>query len=105
MSGWEGGSTRAWRELRRMVLDRDRYRCQAPVTEDHPETGHRLTDRRTAPSTERATVGHVVRKDQGGTDAPTNLRAECAAYNYRDGQAYAQAKAATSVAAQPVSRW
>ena len=28
MTGWQGGSTRAWRKTRAMVLRRDRYRCQ-----------------------------------------------------------------------------
>lgn len=29
MSGWSGGSTRAWRALRALVLARDRYTCKA----------------------------------------------------------------------------
>lgn len=31
MPGWEGGSTWAWRKLRRQVLDRDRWRCQLTI--------------------------------------------------------------------------
>lgn len=32
MNGWAGGSTRAWRKLRALVLERDGYRCRAHPT-------------------------------------------------------------------------
>jgi 5-methylcytosine-specific restriction endonuclease McrA len=31
VSGWEGGSTRAWRKIRAYVLARDQYRCQLKI--------------------------------------------------------------------------
>lgn len=63
------GSTRRWREIRAWVLHRDRYRCRA-IVDDH-RCGARAT-----------TVGHIIRREHGGSDAVSNLRAECAGCNY-----------------------
>lgn len=73
------GSTRVWRRIRRAVLDRDGWRCQWPVGED--VCGARAV-----------TAGHIIRRAEGGTDALTNLRAECAHHNYRDGALYRNGK-------------
>lgn len=53
-----------WRLLRRLVLERDHYRC-----------GWCGAD--------AVTVDHVVPKSQGGTDAMNNLTAACAPCQYR----------------------
>lgn len=64
--GWQGGSTRAWRRRRALVLQRDGYRCQVQ--------GQGCTGQATH-------VDHVVPRGQGGTDALDNLRAACAHCN------------------------
>jgi 5-methylcytosine-specific restriction endonuclease McrA len=75
MSGaWSTGSTRAWRELRDYVLERDGRRCRRLVPPAGAECGELAT-----------TAGHIVDKDLGGTDHPDNLRAECGACNYGAG--------------------
>jgi len=65
------GSTRAWRKIRAWVLRRDGYRCQ--VERHDGRCGKIATD-----------VDHIVRREHGGTDAPGNLRAACAACNRGD---------------------
>ena len=55
------GSTRAWRKLRLVILERDGYRCRC---------GKPATD-----------VDHILPVIQGGTDHPDNLRAGCAHCN------------------------
>lgn len=60
------GSTRAWRRLRRLVLDRDGRRCRVPVEGTDRVCGAYATH-----------VDHVVRRRDGGTDDPANLRAAC----------------------------
>lgn len=77
------GSTSRWRRIRAAVLRRDDYRCQAPAP-----TG-------VACGRPATTAGHIVPRDQGGTDHPDNLRAECAPCNYGDGARLANAKRAT----------
>jgi len=62
------GSTRAWRKIRAWVLRRDGYRCQ--VTRDGRPCHATAVD-----------VDHIVRREHGGTDAPSNLRAACASCN------------------------
>ena len=52
------GSTRAWRNLRARVLERDRHRCQ--------QCG--------APATE---VDHLIQVADGGPDVLANLQAVC----------------------------
>lgn len=69
------GSTRAWRRLRRLVLERDRYRCQLPA-EDGATCGAYATH-----------VDHVVPRAAGGSDHPSNLRAACARHNLKRGAA------------------
>lgn len=73
---WSGGSSRAWRKVRRFVLERDGYRCQVPT-----EAGQ--------PCLEHAThVDHVVPRSQGGAFLdPANLRAACQACNLTRGSA------------------
>lgn len=68
------GSTRSWRRLRALVLDRDAHRCQVPVD----ATGRLCEARATH-------VDHVVPRKLGGGDHPANLRAACASCNLRRG--------------------
>lgn len=65
------GSTRAWRRIRRLVLDRDGYRCRVPLT-DGRECGQYAD-----------CVDHVVDRADGGTDRLDNLRAACTPCNLR----------------------
>lgn len=73
---WRGGSTTAWRKLRRLILDRDGHRCQLPVVRGMV----------VQPCGERAThVDHITPKSLGGQDVPANLRAACASCNLSRG--------------------
>lgn len=56
------GSTRRWRRLRRLVLDRDQWRCY--------RCGRHATH-----------ADHIVPYAEGGRDEPANLRAACAGCN------------------------
>ncbi len=67
---WAGGSTHAWRVVRRQVLVRDGYRCLIK--------GPNCTIVAT-------TADHVIPKSQGGTDDPANLRAACGPCNQSRG--------------------
>lgn len=72
---WANGSTRQWRRLRRLVLERDRYSCRRV----DPETGETC-----GAYAEHA--GHwPIPKSRGGQDSMDNLRAECAKHNTGDG--------------------
>lgn len=66
------GSTRAGRALRRVVLDRDGWRCQRPVPGG-------------ICGAYAHTAGHIIARVHGGPDTLDNLRAECARHNYADG--------------------
>lgn len=55
------GSTRAWRALREVVLDRDGHTCQAPG----------------CGALETCVDHHIVPVARGGSDWPGNLRATC----------------------------
>jgi HNH endonuclease len=63
------GSTSRWRRIREAILIRDRNICRKVVD------GHLC-------GAYADTVGHIVRRENGGTDDPANLHAECAACNY-----------------------
>lgn len=66
--GWEGGSTRAWRRVRRHVLERDGYLCRLKLDG----------------CTTRAThVHHLAGKGAG--DDPANLVAACQHCNLKVG--------------------
>lgn len=69
-TAWAKGSTRAWRRLRLLVLERDRYRCQVDGC-DQPAN----------------TAGHLDPLCEGNPRlAPLDrLRAECARHNYSHG--------------------
>jgi hypothetical protein len=63
------------KETRAFVLDRDGFTCQrcgAVAGEPHPYDPSRKT---------RLQIGHIVDKSMGGSDDPTNLRAECSICN------------------------
>jgi 5-methylcytosine-specific restriction endonuclease McrA len=61
--GWEGGSTWAWRKVRKAVLERDGYQCQV--------------------RTPGICVHHVRGKQHG--DDPAYLLASCQACNLKVG--------------------
>lgn len=63
------GSTSRWRRIREAILIRDRSICRKVVD------GHLC-------GAYADTVGHIVRRENGGTDDPANLHAECTACNY-----------------------
>lgn len=69
MTDWSKGSTRAWRQLRLKILDRDAYECQLRI-----------------PSicTHRATHVHHINGKTSGDD-PDNLQAACAECNLHVG--------------------
>ncbi|RTR01950.1 HNH endonuclease [Halomonas nitroreducens] len=52
-----------WRKLRQLVMERDRWLCQAC--------------RRKGRATPAAVVDHIVNKAEGGSDSPDNLEALC----------------------------
>ncbi len=63
------------KETRSFVLDRNGYTCQmcgAVAGEEHPYDPNRKT---------RLHIGHIIDKSQGGTDDPSNLRAQCSICN------------------------
>jgi hypothetical protein len=63
------------KETRAFVLDRNGFTCQkcgAVAGEPHPYDPTRKT---------RLQIGHVIDKSKGGTDEPSNLRAECSVCN------------------------
>jgi hypothetical protein len=71
------GSSRLWRKLRRLVLDRDGWSCRFPV-----EGGLCGAYARVA--------GHIVARSEWpagvpGVDDPANLRAECDRHSSRAG--------------------
>lgn len=69
------GSTRSWRRLRALVLDRDGHRCQLPLPGQPDKLCGALATH----------VDHVLPRSKGGTDALGNLRAACRACNLRAG--------------------
>lgn len=75
------GSTRRWRRLRALVLDRDGNRCQVPVNGGDPNNGGAVCG---AFATH---VDHVLPRKLGGSDNPGNLRAACSSCNLRRGAA------------------
>lgn len=90
-AGWRGGSTSAWRKLRRAVLDRDRWTCQMPDDDGHP-CGRRLYSRHRDPN-HMATVEHLDKLAEGHPLlAPMDrLVAACATHNGRGGAAMTNA--------------
>ena len=86
-----GGSTTRWRKLRRFIAARDGMVCRRPGC---PCGGQPLTWEPRQPNT--LTAGHIVAVDDGGTDDPENLRAECARENYADGARIVNRKRARS---------
>jgi 5-methylcytosine-specific restriction protein A len=66
---WTKGSTRAWRQLRQQILDRDNHTCQLQIP---------------GVCTHRAThVHHINGRTEG--DNPENLQAACAECNLHVG--------------------
>ena len=66
--GWESGSTRAWRRVRRQVLERDHHRCQLQLPG----------------CTGRATHAHHTKGKAMGDD-PAHLLAACSSCNLKTG--------------------
>jgi hypothetical protein len=63
------GSTSRWRRIREAILVRDRNICRKVLD------GHLC-------GAYADTVGHIVRRENGGGDDPANLQAECTSCNY-----------------------
>lgn len=59
------GGTRAWGRIRRVVLERDEYRCRVPTAVGVPCLAYATT------------VDHITPRARGGTDDLGNLRAAC----------------------------
>ena len=78
MSAWAGGSTRAWRDVRSAVLDRDGWQCQHCGQHVHPRC---LVNG--CPNC--AHVDHLTPKAKGGDDHPANLVASCQRCNLSRG--------------------
>lgn len=96
MSGWDGGSTRAWRALRAAVLQRDQYRCRA-----HTDGWCDRSGRRTAHTcTGAASHAHHTRGKALG-DAPAHIVASCAACNLHIGDPMK----APDPPCIPITRW
>lgn len=68
MTGWQGGSTRAWRKTRARVLDRDGHACQLRLPGCTGQATH---------------VHHVIGKSAGDNEA--QLVAACAHCNLQVG--------------------
>jgi 5-methylcytosine-specific restriction endonuclease McrA len=66
--GWESGSTRQWRRIRRAILERDHYRCQLRLDGCTVVARH---------------VHHLKGKAMG--DDPAHLVAACAHCNLQVG--------------------
>jgi len=82
MTGWENGSTRKWRKLRKLILERDRYRCQLnlPPACDCTIRGCK----RFHGCTTIATVAHHLDGKAIGDD-PARVVAACQACNLQVG--------------------
>lgn len=88
------GSTRQWRKLRALVLERDGLRCRRP--DCRLGTGHQLTTHDPRLET-HATLGHATHAwiDTGQTSTnPDDYRAECSSSNYADGARITNARRA-----------
>jgi 5-methylcytosine-specific restriction endonuclease McrA len=93
VSGWDKGSTRAWRRVRALVLARDAYRCGLEVQGVCVGTSTPMH------------AHHVHGKDSGcpgcRADLATHLIAACAPCNLHVGNPAGGA----DPPAVPVSRW
>lgn len=77
-AAWGKGSSRAWRRLRLIVLERDRWTCQV-------DGCHAIA----------TTVGHLDPLCEGNPKLARldRLRAECARHNYSEGAKLGNARA------------
>jgi hypothetical protein len=83
------GSTRAWRELRLAVLERDRWTCQL-LAEDGHVCGRKLRPREQEPDPRhQASVEHLDKRVEGGQLRPSmdRLVAACVTHNSQGGAA------------------
>lgn len=74
------GSTRRWRRLRVLVLERDGWRCQVPVN-----AAGRIDPAGHPCGLPAETVDHILPRALGGDDSEANLRAACQPHNRRKG--------------------
>jgi 5-methylcytosine-specific restriction endonuclease McrA len=95
------GSTRRWRRLRALVLDRDAHRCQVPVDGGTAGNGGRVC------GAHASHVDHVLPRKHGGSDHPSNLRAACSSCNLRRGSSTTpdDAPAAAPTRSQTARAW
>jgi 5-methylcytosine-specific restriction endonuclease McrA len=90
---WASGSTRAWRRLRRFVLERDAYRCQFVDPGASAVCGAFATH-----------ADHIVPRSIGGPDVAENLRAACARHNLSRGAGGKVGRLTTTRRRRPVNR-
>lgn len=69
------GSTRRWRRIRRLVLERDRYACRFVVDEETGRTCGAFASH----------VHHVDGRANGADDNPDRLAAACGPHNLAQG--------------------
>ena len=79
--GWEGGSTRRWRKLRRFVLSRAGYRCQLQL----PGVCIGEAPLRARPGVPAGHAHHTLGRSVSG-DNPQHIVAACAPCNLAAGQ-------------------
>jgi hypothetical protein len=97
---WANGSTRAWRKLRRYVLDRDGWRCRM-LEDDGHTCGRQLRPMDPNPA-HRATVQHLDPIGEGHPllPDPDRLVAACATHNSQEAARMTNAKRA-----EPTRGW
>jgi hypothetical protein len=95
---WEGGSTRAWRQLRAAVLARDRRNCRA-----HTDGWCARADRgpHTCEGPGKATHAHHTRGRSVTGDDPRHIVAACPTCNLHIGDP----ARTVDPPAVPVTRW
>lgn len=97
---WAKGSTRAWRQLRVWVLDRDGWRCR--MLDDDGHTCGRQLRPKAADPRHRATVQHLDALADGNPllPDPSRLVAACATHNSQEAARMTNAKRS-----EPVRGW
>lgn len=92
-NGWQTGSTRAWRKLRLLVLNRDGWRCQLQLPAWGPGPNQRCQT--------TADCAHHTRGRTTTGDDPRYLVAACTPCNLKAGDPTRD----TEPTPQPRTRW